>query len=104
MRQVSFTLPIQSAKITLVQQNLWLLYFICTLVEFVGKKINNAIEIMCTFTLRISIDFNLVAFIFHFWMKPPVEFVRRKLDNAIEIMCTVRHLIDFNLVAFMFYL
>ena len=43
---------------------------------------------MCS--LRLSIDTNLVAFIPHLWLKPPVEFVRKKLDNAVEIMCSLR--------------
>ena len=32
-------------------------------VEFVCKKLDNALEIMCS--LRLSIDINLVAFILH---------------------------------------
>ena len=55
-------------------------------VEFVRKKLDNAVEIMCSF--RLSIDINLKAFILHLWLKPPVEFVRKKLDNSFEIICT----------------
>ena len=62
-------------------------------VEFVRKKLDNAIEIM--YTLRLSIDINLVVFIPHLYLKPPVEFVRKKLDNAFEIMCTLPFLIRY---------
>ena len=66
-----------------------------TPVEFVRKKLDNAVEIMCT--LRLSIDVNLLAFIPCLWLKPPVEFVCIKLDNAIETMCTL-HLSIENMI------
>ena len=55
-------------------------------VEVVRKKLDIAVEIMCT--LRLSININLVAFILYLQLKSPVEFVRKKLDNALEIMCS----------------
>ena len=56
--------------------------------EFVCKKLDNAVEIMCS--LRLSIDINLKSFKLHWLLEPSVEVVRKKLDNAVEIMCTLR--------------
>ena len=67
-------------------------------VEFVCKKLDNAVEIMCS--LRLSIDINSNAFVTKLQMKPSVEFVRKKLDNAVEIMCILRLSIDINLAEF----
>ena len=70
--------------------------------EVVCKKLDNAVEIMCS--LRLSIDIDLASVIPHLYMKPPVEFVRKKLDNSFKIMCSLRLSIDINLVAFILYM
>ena len=71
-------------------------------VEVVRKKLDNALEIMCS--LRLSTDINLKAFILYLWSKLPVEFVCRKLDNAVEIMCSLHLSIDINLKSFILHL